>query len=251
MSKDRSLEWVEYTKVDTEITRAKERILTELGLTININGEHYTTAMITPMMEKEFVTGYLFGQGIIESFNDIKTISINDDIVEVTLEGKKTQVTVPAEIHSDFKVCKDDIFSGINTILKSEIYAETGAIHSAGLFKSGGEPVCTAEDIGRHNALDKIIGYALINKVDFRNVFATSTGRMVAEMVLKICRANIPVVATKAAVTKLGIEIGGKCGLTIIGFVRDKGTKITSDTSERIMTDRLMKIYTNPERILL
>ena len=118
------------------------------------------------------------------------------------------------------------------------------------MFTPEAIPLCIVEDIGRHNALDKVIGYALINKIDFRNTFAASTGRMVSDMVSKICRANIPVVATKTAVTKLGIEIGERCGLTIIGFVRDKGTKITTDTDVRITTERVMKIYTNPKRIL-
>lgn len=95
-----------------------------------------------------------------------------------------------------------------------------------------------------------MIGYALINKVDFRNTFATSTGRMVSDMVSKICRANIPIVATKTAVTRLGVEIGERRGLTIIGFVRDIGMKITKDTDVRIATKRGMKIYTNPDRIL-
>ncbi|HJX03278.1 MAG TPA: formate dehydrogenase accessory sulfurtransferase FdhD, partial [Dehalococcoidia bacterium] len=79
---------------------------------------------------------------------------------------------------------------------------------------------------------------------------ATSTGRMVSDMVSKICRANIPIVATKTAVTKLGVEIGGRCGLTIIGFVRDIGMKITTDTATSIRTDRIMKIYTNPDRVI-
>ena len=90
----------------------------------------------------------------------------------------------------------------------------------------------------------------MINKIDFRNTFATSTGRLVSDMVSKICRANIPVVATKTAVTKLGVEIGERCGLTIIGFVRDIGMKITTDTGVKIATEKGMKIYTNPNRIL-
>ncbi|MGA7678268.1 MAG: formate dehydrogenase accessory sulfurtransferase FdhD [Dehalococcoidia bacterium] len=56
-------------------------------------------------------------------------------------------------------------------------------MHSAGLFKRGTEPICIAEDVGRHNALDKVIGYALINKIDFRNTFAALTGRMFSDMV--------------------------------------------------------------------
>jgi FdhD protein len=244
MSKDRSVEWVGYTKVNAEVTTAKERVVTELGLSIIINGEHFATAMITPMMEKEFVIGHLFGQGIIDNIADIESITVKEE------EKEEDKAKGLAEIHSDFKVGREDIFDGVNAILKSKIYAETEAIHSAGLFKRGAEPICIAEDVGRHNALDKVIGYALINKVDFRNTFATSTGRMVSDMVSKICRAGIPVVATKTAVTKLGVEIGQRYGLTIIGFVRDVGMKIAKDTDVRIATNRGMKIYTNPQRIL-
>src|SRR4030043_191207 len=250
MSKDRSLEWVEYTKVNAEVTKSKERVVAELGLSISINGRHFTTVMITPRMEKEFIIGHLFGQGIIENIVDVKSIAVKDNVAEVTLAEKEDKAKQYPEIHSDFKVSREDIFDGVNAILESKIYAETGGVHSAGLFKRGAEPICIAEDIGRHNALDKVIGYALISKTDFRNTFAVSTGRMFSDMVSKICRANIPIVATKTAVTKLGIEIGERCGLTIIGFVRDAGMKITTDTDVRITTERGMKIYTNPKRIL-
>ena len=250
MSKDRSVEWVEYTMVNAGVARDKERVVTEFALSISINGRHFTTAMITPVMEKEFIIGHLFGQGIIENIVDIESIAVKEKIAEVTLPKKKDKANWSPEIHSDFKVSREDIFDGVNAILKSKIYAETEAIHSAGLFKQGAGQICIAEDVGRHNALDKVIGYALINKVDFRNTFAASTGRMVSDMVSKICRANIPIVATKTAVTKSGVEIGERCGLTIIGFVRDIGTKVTTDTDVRIATKRGMKIYTNPQRIL-
>ncbi len=250
MSQDRSMEWVEYTKVNAEVTKAKERVVTELGLSIIVNGRHFATAMITPMMKKEFIVGHLFGQGIIENIVDIKSITVKGNIAEVTLLKQGDKAKGLAEIHSDFKASREDIFHGVNAILKSKIYAETEAIHSAGLFKQAAEPVCIAEDVGRHNALDKVIGYALINKIDFRNTFAASTGRMISDMVSKICRASIPIVATKTAVTKLAVEIGQRYGLTIIGFVRDIGMKVTTDTDVRVATKRGMKIYTNPQRIL-
>ena len=250
MSQDSSMAWIEYIKVNEEITRAKERVVTELGLSMNINGRHFTTATITPMMEREFIIGHLFGQGIIENIAEIASITVKDNMAEVTLTGKADKVKRSPEIHSDFTVHKEAIFEGVSTILKSEIYAETSAIHSAGLFKRGAEPICIAEDVGRHNALDKVIGHALINKVDLSNTFAASTGRMVSDMVSKICRANIPIVATKTAVTKLGVEIGERYGLTIVGFVRDIGMKVATDTDVRIATKREMKIYTNPQRVL-
>jgi FdhD protein len=250
MSKDSGMEWVEYTKVNAEVAKAKERVITELGLSIIVNGRHFATVMITPMMEKEFVIGHLFGQEIIENIADIESITVKENIAEVTLPRKEDKAKRSPEIHSDFKVSKEDIFDGVNAILKSKIYAETEAIHSAGLFRRGAKPICIAEDVGRHNALDKVIGYALINKIDFRDTFATSTGRMVSDMVSKVCRAKIPVVATKTAVSKLALEIGERCGLTIIGFVRDIGMKIAKDTDVSIATKRGMKIYTNPQRIV-
>jgi FdhD protein len=250
MSQESSMEWVEYTRVNAEVTKAKERVVTEFGLSITINGRHFTTAMITPVMEQEFIIGHLFVQGIIENVSDIESITVKENVAEVILPKKKGKANRSPEIHSDFKVSREDIFAGVSAILKSKIYAETEAIHSAGLFKKGAEPICIVEDVGRHNALDKMIGYALINKIDFQNTFAASTGRLFSYMVSKICRANIPIVATKTAVTKLGIEIGQRCGLTIIGFVRDIGAKVTTDTDVRIATKRGLKVYTNPQRIL-
>ncbi len=250
MSKNRGVEWVEYVKVSKEVTKAKERVVTELGLTIVINGLHFITAMITPMMKKEFVIGHLYGRGIIDNIADIESIMIKNSLAEVIIPREKDKARGISEIYSDFMVDIEDVFAGVNAILKSKIYTETEAIHSAGLFQKGAESICIAEDVGRHNALDKVIGYALINKVDLRNTFAASTGRMVAEMVTKICRASIPVVATKTAVTKMGIEIGEKYGLTIVGFVRDRGMKVSTDSGLRVTTERVMKIYTNPQRIL-
>jgi FdhD protein len=250
MSEHNNLEWIEYIKVNEEVARVRERILTELGLSIIINGRHFTRAMITPMMEQEFIVGYLFGQGFIESPDDIDSISLKDNTAEITLSVKEGKIDRSTMIHSDFKVDKEDIFRGVRAILNSEIYAETGAIHSAGLFRRGAEPICIAEDVGRHNALDKVIGYALIHKIDFGQTFATSTGRMVSDMMIKVCRANIPIIATKTAVTKSGIEIGEMCGLTIIGFVREKGMKLNSGTYIGNGPEKEMKIYTNPDRII-
>ncbi len=250
MPEEKNLDWVEYTLVDGDMHKARERVVVEYGISISVNGEPLTTAVITPMMKEEFVTGYLFGQGIIDTFKDISSLSVNGNAADIVLIPKRNKVKRGKKVTADLLISRDDIFSGVNLILKSALYAETSAIHSAGLFKPGAEPICVAEDVGRHNALDKVIGYALMHDIDFRNTFAASTGRMVSDMVSKICRANIPIVATKTAVTKLGIEIGEQCGITIIGFVKDVGIKKKTDTGEKVFTERSMNIYTNPYRIL-
>jgi FdhD protein len=249
MPEDTNLEWVEYTRAGDGMTRNRERVVTEYPLEITVNGSHFTTVMITPMMKEEFVIGHLFGQGVIDDIAEVKSLTLKSNSAEVILSRKQGRRKSTGKIVSDFRVSRDDIFTGVSAILESKIYAETQAAHSAGLFRTGAEPVCVVEDIGRHNALDKVIGYALMNGVDLKHTFAASTGRMVSEMVSKVCRANIPVVATKTAVTSLGIEMGKKNGLTIVGFVREAGMKVSTDTGEKTVRERVMKIYTNPERI--
>jgi FdhD protein len=264
---------IEFTKINDETTRARESVVRETALSILINDKHYTTVMMTARMEREFVTGYLFGQGLIDNIEELVSIDIGENTAKVTVKDtgkisqriKKTdyrivsgggpaafpEVTGFAGIHTSMKIGKKEIFRAINTVFeKAEIYRATEGTHAAGLFTPEATPICIAEDIGRHNTLDKVIGHALINHVDFSNTFLASTGRMASEMVAKICRANIPVVATKTAVTQAGLEIGKRCGLTIIGFVRDKGTRLNTDMEVRVITEPGMKIYTHAERII-
>ena len=259
--------------IDGRFHKEKTRVAIEKELSIHINEEYFATASVSGGMELEFVTGYLFGQGFITGPDEVESIDIEGDLAEVTAKNVKriskrtdrTEYRIVSgggksaffdgatfrPVSARLRINRESVFKAMNTIFeKGELYKKTGGVHASGLFTQEAEPICIAEDIGRHNTLDKVIGYCLINKVDFRNTFLVSTGRMASEMVLKICRANIPIVATKTAVTKLGIEIGEKCGVTIIGFVKDKGTKTNTDMSVRIAAERGMKIYTNPQRLV-
>ncbi len=108
----------------------------------------------------------------------------------------------------------------------------TGGIHVVGL--AGIDGVHTvAEDIGRHNALDRVIGYALQHDIDLSHCYAVISGRISSEMARKCLVANIPLIVSRGATTTLAIHLAQGKGLTIIGFVRG----------------RKMNIYTHPERI--
>jgi FdhD protein len=233
MIKDIELAWVEYTKVNSEVTRARERVVTEFALSIFINSKPLATAMITPAMEKEFLVGHLFGQGLIDGVKDILSIEIRGNTAQVYLAENWSKGNKAQAVRSDLKLSREDIFEGVKAILKSDIFAETEALHSAGLFGTGAKAICMAEDIGRHNALDKVVGYGLLNEVDFGSSFVTTTGRMPAEMVLRCCNANVPIIASKGVPTSLGIDIARKVGITIAGLVRGEG----------------MTIYSNVERV--
>jgi FdhD protein len=230
---DKGMACIECIRVNGEATRIKERVATETELSILINNKQFAVAMITPVLEKEFVVGHLFGQRVIDSISDISSITVENNIASVTLrEIQHPESNLPV-LRSDFWVQRQEIFEGVRSILKSKIFRETQAVHSAGLFKRGAEIICLAEDIGRHNALDKVIGYGLLNGIDFANTFAASTGRQPSEMVLRCGNANIPIIATKGVATIRAIEIAQKIGFTIVGLVRDGG----------------MAVYSNPTRI--
>jgi FdhD protein len=224
---------VVYTRVNGGCTAASERIVRETALTIRVGGRHYATAMIMATLEKEFVIGNLYVQGVIRSADDIKLLTIKNNIAEATLAEKRRKNAVSAAVHSDLKVSHQDIFNCVKAILKSKVFSETEAVHSAGLFLDGKKTVCIAEDLGRHNALDKAIGRGLLYGVEFSRTVAASTGRQPNEMIMKCRSAGIPIIATKGVPTTLAIEIAEKAGITIAGLVRGN----------------TMIVYTHPERI--
>jgi FdhD protein len=256
-----------------QLAPARVGVVIEQELPIYINGKHLVTASITPTFEKEFALGYLFGQGFINSPDELESLEIQNNTAQVTLKDSRKALTGTGktnfrivsgggrsayfgesslpEIKTGIVIGKRAIFSAMNRLFKNAgLYEETEGVHAAGLFSAKSEPICLVEDIGRHNTLDKIIGYVLLHKVDSSKTFLVSTGRMASEMVTKICRCGIPIVATKTAVTDRGLEIGKKCGLTIIGFVRDKGTKTNTDMDVRITKVAGMKIYSGAARII-
>ena len=116
----------------------------------------------------------------------------------------------------------------MNSISLSETHIATGGVHSVGLFGVGAPIII--EDIGRHNALDKAIGCALMHRqdYDFSRTYAACTGRVSSDMALKCSVAGIPIVVSRGATTSLAISIAERTGLCIIGFLRGKRLSVYS-----------------------
>ena len=231
MIDNKVLQSVELTRINGGCERVTERIIRETALTLRINGNVYATAMIMAGMEREFALGHLYAQGIISNPTHITSLEVTGTTVEITLTQHKKASEKP--VTSNLVVERDKVFTCVKAILKSNVFAETEAVHSAGLFLEGTETVAIAEDLGRHHALDKAIGAARLKGIDLSRVLAASTGRQPTEMIYKCRNVGIPIIATKGVPTSLAVTLAEQNNITIAGLVR--GTRMT--------------VYSHPERI--
>lgn len=228
-------------------------VVMEVPLAVFVNGRHALTAMISPTMLEEFVTGFLYTEKIISKLEDIESLRIeekgerkNADTLSVSVLTKNpfsimlSSKTVLSGCGGDTSYVdadrlpkiRSDMVTELSTIKKiiketlvSDLHTRTGGIHIVGLFGPDGK-ICVIEDIGRHNALDKVIGYGLKHGMDFSRTIVTCSGRLSSEMIRKCLVANIPIIASRGATTTLAIHMGEQAGLTIIGFVRGQKMNI-------------------------
>ena len=236
---------------DDEYRQGTHEVIEEVALAIFVNGRHAMTALMSPVDLVDFVTGYLFTEQIIKSPTEIESIRIEQNRVSVitknlfkVLGPKKTILSgcggstsyidsdkLPS-IRSDFAISPSQIRAMVKAVLESDLHVTTGGIHVVGLA-SDKTVIARSEDIGRHNALDRVIGYGLRNNVNLSHAFVICSGRISSEMVRKCLIANIPVIVSHGATTTLAVEIAAKTGLCVTGFVRNAK----------------MNIYTHPERV--
>ena len=227
------LQPVELIRMNGGCERTNERIIRETAITLRVNGKPYATAMMLAGMEREYAVGHLYTQGIISGLTDIVSISLTGTTIDVILTEAKKSGDKPGPVKSDLMVDSDRVFACVKAILQSNVFAETEAVHSAGLFMEGKKAVAITEDLGRHHALDKAVGVGLLKGFDLTRCLAASTGRQPAEMIYKCRNAGIPIIATKGVPTSLGVQIAKQNGITIAGLVR--GTA--------------MVVYSHPGRI--
>ncbi len=215
-------------------------IAIEKKIKIYVNNEEIVSLSASPIYIKELIVGFLMTEGILKGEWCPEKIFIYDNEKEinakvilegfVSLEGKTITSGCMASFSfiKDLKTkIKDDISLDMNTLfnlfkefqLKSNLYKITGCIHAAAIADEK-KILFIGEDIGRHNAVDKVIGWALMNKIPFQGKIMFVSGRISSEMVLKTAKWRIPIIVSRTAPTSLAIDIGEEVGLTIIGFLR-------------------------------
>ena len=245
----------------TEKNQYKEDyIAVDEAVCIFINDEYYTTLIASPSKINELVIGHLICEGIIKSTNDIRNIDLKPPKAFVNLfqkifidsilrnrvglistacgQSKSINTTEIEPIDtSQKKTVKAEIIFNISNELnkRGKYFHQTGGTHSAMLSSFMGEVLFFAEDVGRHNAIDKVIGLGAMNKYDMKNCILFCSGRLSSDIMFKVARSGIPIIASIAAPLESGINIAETMGITLISFVRGKR----------------MNIYTHKERIIL
>jgi FdhD protein len=231
----------------------------EEPLEIRVDGAPLAVTMRTPGDDEELALGFLYGEGLIDGPRPAGlTDDLANNIVDVTGplirdpgarsfyttsscgvcgKGALEEVAVhadPLDTDPALPVIARELAMDLPTRLVQPTFARTGGTHATGLFTAGGELVLTREDVGRHNAMDKVIGHALrVGLVPLNDHVLCVSGRLSFELVQKAAVAGAPILIGVGAPSSLAVELAGDRGLTLCGFAR-RGR---------------LNVYTWPERI--
>jgi FdhD protein len=254
-SEDRPGAATEQMLVAVERDGASDEVAVELPLEIRLNGEPVAVTMRTPGDDFALAAGFLYGEGIVSAAPEVGlTEDMAGNTVEVTAadarppasrrfytssscgvcgKGALEEVAVHADpIASDIRI-ERGLLARLPDLMRQPAFARSGGLHATGLFTPEGELLLVREDVGRHNAMDKVIGQCLLDgELPLSERVLCVSGRLAFELVQKAAVAGAPVLVGVGAPTSLAVELARDRGLTLAGFARGES----------------VNVYTHPER---
>jgi FdhD protein len=225
-----------------------DAVIDEVPLTIYLNGQEFVTLLYTPELADVLAIGFLRSESLIKSFSDITSLRFDRERSFVFVEtkgstlaeklyGKRTitsgcgkgtvffsvlDALKSEPVVSDLRVSPPQLFTLIRQLQdKAVIFKATGGVHSAALCE-GDEMLYFCEDIGRHNAVDKIVGICLRSGIPLKDKILLTSGRISSEILVKTVKLGIPVLISHSAPTLLSVDLADELGVTLIGFVRGR-----------------------------
>ncbi len=252
---DESAYPVAYTAYMAGKARAESGALpVEEAVTLYVNAQPLVTLMCTPTLLDALALGFLFNEGFIRSSDDVVVLRpcgggrcvdvwlrFDIEIPErrVLTSGCSGGTTFDdlagarSRVETDVRVGSQDVVRLMDELARrAALHQRSGGVHTAALA-SGGRMVCLAEDVGRHNALDKVAGLCLQERRSPRGGILLSSGRISSEMVQKAARMEVPLVISRTAPTSLAVQLAAAWGITLVGYARRDG----------------FRVYTHPERV--
>lgn len=224
----------------------------EVPLTIEVNGREMATLLCSPSDLKCLVIGFLYTSGFIEEASAVTSLIVDSERwkahVEATVNfppevifkriytsgcGKGVIFHSPMDVMQRIHIPDGFAIDGkkITELMKkfltsSKEYRQTGGVHSSALVDV--DSMILMDDIGRHNAMDKVIGEGLLKRVEFGNKMLLTSGRISSEIVSKILRCRVPVIVSPGAPTNQAVKLAREANLTLLGFVRGRHMNIYS-----------------------
>ncbi|WP_373231467.1 formate dehydrogenase accessory sulfurtransferase FdhD [Cohnella sp.] len=246
--------------LDHQWSETDDDIAVEYPLTIVVDGEEFATMVCTPTHLEELVYGFLASEGLIRYANEVLSLSIDESrgYAYVVLKNKKTinkdyyskrfigsccgksrqfyfknDVRTARTVMSRTQITVEQCFARMKEMQEqSRDFLVSGGVHNAAMCTPEGL-IIARTDIGRHNALDKIFGYCLQNRVKPSDKLIVFSGRISSEVLLKAAKIGVGIVLSKSAPSTLALDLADELGITTVGFIRGSS----------------LNIYTHPERI--
>ncbi|WP_210023606.1 MULTISPECIES: formate dehydrogenase accessory sulfurtransferase FdhD [unclassified Paenibacillus] len=242
------------------LSEQADPIAKESPLTIRLDGEEFATIVCTPSDMEDMVFGFLASEGVIHEANEVTGLQLNASrgFADVTLlypeRGKlmdhskrvigsccgksrqfylRSDVRTAKTVMSRSHITPDECLALIRQLQDgSDVFRQTGGVHNAALC-SREKLLVTRTDIGRHNALDKVYGHCLRERVSMKDAAIAFSGRVSSEVLLKTAKMGIGILLSKSAPTDLALELADDLGITVIGFIRGS----------------TFNVYSHPERL--
>ncbi|PYN29445.1 MAG: formate dehydrogenase accessory sulfurtransferase FdhD [Candidatus Rokuibacteriota bacterium] len=230
-------------------------VVREQPLTIHVNGAKFLTLLCSPIKLEALVVGYLWMEKVIEDLAEITRLDVSpvDGRAEVTLAGP---VALPTEriltsgcgggitfridhrlfprLDSALRVAPEALALGMKELFAAAVhYRASRGIHGAAL-SDGQRLLVVAEDVGRHNAVDKVKGEALMRGIPTEDRILLSTGRVSSEMLLKAARMGVPLVASRTSPTEMAVALAEQLNVTICGYVRGDNLNLYAGSALRL-----------------
>lgn len=250
------------TRLGEDNKEIEDEIAVDEAICLFVNLEHFRILVASPAMEKELAVGHLFSEGVITSLKEIEKVEFGIGKIYVDLkksvdlgsfnEYRREIITTACgapimgsveeglkrlKVSSRLKVEAQKILEMVTQLnQKDSIFRRTGGTHIAMLGDSDAKIMAFSEDVGRHNAVDKVIGYALLNDIRLDQCVLVSSGRQSGDMVLKAAHSGIPIIASISAPIESGRKVAEETGVTLVGFVRGNRMNIVSHPRRIINT---------------
>jgi len=230
-----------------EWSKASTWVPDELSLTITVNGEELVTILCTPLKLNCLVIGFLYSEGIITSISDVTSMRLCEDESLADVRLSKTEHPLPVrrtvtsgcggaigfqtqgqKVDSELVVAPAEVLSLMKQLRQqAQLFQTCGGVHTSALADTR-HLLVVAEDIGRHNTLDKIQGECLLRGLSTRDRLLLTTGRLSSEMVLKAARMQTPIVVSRSSPMERAISLASDLGITLVGYARSHRLSVYS-----------------------